>query len=532
MRIRRQEGRLRLGVLVAVAAAFGVLVSTPLGSGADGSSTATSAPVADLYVRADRPTQNFGKASRLVIAGRPVSVAYLRFRAAVPPGRTVTRAKLRLFASAKAAAAITVHRVGSARWGESTTTYANAPAVGPGAAVPGAVRRGGGYITVDVTSLVGRGGLVSLAVRGSSTAPVSLRSRESASGQPRLLVVTSSKGVGAVSLAPPATQAPAPAPSPSPSPAVTTTTPSGASGGTGGGGGGGGSGGGGSGGGVSLGKPCGTVSAPPVRIDHVIWIWMENKPYNAIIGSPSAPFENELAGACGLATNYQAITHPSLPNYIAATSGGTQGVVDNDPPASHPLDVPSIFSQVEAQGKTWRSYQENAPSNCALVSSGLYAVKHDPAAYYTGIRGDCASWDVPMGTTAGGNFLSELTNGTLPAFSFVTPDLCNGTHDCPVQTGDAWLAAWIAKIVASPTYLAGRTVVFLTWDEDDGTAADHIPMIVVNPSTPAGTRSSASFNHYSLLKTTEQLLGVTTFLGHAGDAGTSSMLSAFNLGSG
>ena len=257
---------------------------------------------------------------------------------------------------------------------------------------------------------------------------------------------------------------------------------------------------------------------------------MENKPYDAVIGSSAAPYETELAAACGLATNYNGVTHPSLPNYIAATSGSTHGITDNEPPSSHPLDVPSIFSQVKATGRTWRGYMESAPGPCPLTSNGLYVVKHDPAPYYTGIRSDCAVWDVPMGTTDGGNFLTDLTGGTLPAFSFLTPDLCNGTHDCPVSTGDAWLRSWFSKILASPTYLAGRTVIFLTWDEDDGSAANHIPLIVVSPSTVAGTRSGTRFDHYSLLKTTEQLLGITTFLGHAGDAGTSSMVSAFNLG--
>jgi phospholipase C len=257
---------------------------------------------------------------------------------------------------------------------------------------------------------------------------------------------------------------------------------------------------------------------------------MENKPYDAVIGSRSAPYENELAAGCGLATNYHAVSHPSLPNYVAATSGSTQGIADDEPPASHPLDVASIYGQVKAAGKTWREYEESAPGNCPLASVGEYAVKHDPAPYYTGIRGDCGSWDVPMGTTAGGSFLADLTAGTLAAFSFVTPDLCNDTHDCPVGTGDAWLRSWFAKILASPAYLAGKTAIFVTWDEDDGSAANRIPLIVVSPSTPPGTRSDAYFDHYSLLKTTEQLLGLGAFLGHAADPGTSSMVSAFRLG--
>ena len=278
------------------------------------------------------------------------------------------------------------------------------------------------------------------------------------------------------------------------------------------------------------GLPCGIVTAPPQRVDHVIWIFMENKPYVAVIGSPAAPFENQLAAECGLATNYHAVSHPSLSDYIAATSGDTQGIIDDAPPAAHPLAVPSIFSQVKAAGKSWRAYEESAPGPCdPSGETGTYAVGHNPAAYYTGIAADCAIWDLPMGSTSGGSFLSDLTDNSLPAFSLVTPDLCNDTHDCSVSTGDAWLSAWFAKISASPAYLSGSTVVFVAWDEDDGSNGNHVPLLVVSPSVPAGTQSGTAFDHYSLLKTTEQLLGLS-YLGHAGDSGTASMSSAFNLG--
>ena len=66
---------------------------------------------------------------------------------------------------------------------------------------------------------------------------------------------------------------------------------------------------------------------------HVIWVWMENQPYSNIIGSPDTPYINNLAGSCGLATNYHNISHPSLPNYIAATSGlglGSLGTFSGD----------------------------------------------------------------------------------------------------------------------------------------------------------------------------------------------------------
>src|SRR6266480_1379038 len=71
---------------------------------------------------------------------------------------------------------------------------------------------------------------------------------------------------------------------------------------------------------ASAGSPCGTqATAPSYR--HVIWIWMENHSYNSIVGSSQAPYIKSLARNCGLATNYHNISHPSLPNYVGATSG-------------------------------------------------------------------------------------------------------------------------------------------------------------------------------------------------------------------
>jgi phospholipase C len=254
---------------------------------------------------------------------------------------------------------------------------------------------------------------------------------------------------------------------------------------------------------------------------------MENHSYSQIIGSSSAPYENSLATQCGLATNYVVTTHPSLPNYIAATSGDVWGITDDNPPASHPLSVPSIYSQVKAAGLTWRDYEESAPGNCPASSSGTYAVKHDPAPYYTGIRSDCVNWDVPLGTTSAGNLVNDINAGTLPSYSFITPNLCNDMHDCSVSTGDTWLSQIVPRILAGPNYRSGDTAVIITFDE--GSGANPVMTLVLSPSTPAGVRSATAFNHYSLLKTTEEMLGIGTFLAHAGDAGTTSMRAAFGL---
>ena len=142
--------------------------------------------------------------------------------------------------------------------------------------------------------------------------------------------------------------------------------------------------------------PCGTAAAPPVY-RHVIWIWMENHSYSDIIGNTAqAPYINSLASRCGVATDYHNTTHPSLPNYLAATSGLSQpdlpvtSYLDCDVSVVCDTSAASIFGQ----GETWKSYEESMPSNCDKSNSGEYAVRHNPAVYYTKLSG-CASRDVP-----------------------------------------------------------------------------------------------------------------------------------------
>lgn len=242
---------------------------------------------------------------------------------------------------------------------------------------------------------------------------------------------------------------------------------------------------------------------------------MENKQYGQIIGSSNAPYINSLASKCGSATSMYAESHPSLPNYIAMTSGSTQGITDDSGPSSHPLNVPSIFSQLPAGAS--RSLEESMPSNCLLTDSGDYAVRHNPMAYYTTIRTDCLTDDVPLGSTP--NISAR--------FTFVTPNLCNDTHDCSVATGDTWLSSFLPQILSSSQYQSGSTAVFITWDENDGSSGNHIATLVLSPTTLVGARSGTAYNHYALLRTTEELLGITTYLGGAATA--PSMRAAFGL---
>jgi phosphatidylinositol-3-phosphatase len=244
------------------------------------------------------------------------------------------------------------------------------------------------------------------------------------------------------------------------------------------------------------------VRASVAPVQHVVWVVFENHDSSQIIGNPDAPAFNAAAQACGLATDFTAEAHPSLPNYIAMTSGGTQGISDDSGPSSHPLNVPNVFQQL---GTGWRALEEAMPSNCATSDSGNYAVRHDPAAYYTNLGGACQSQDVP---------LSDPPDISA-RFTFVTPSLCHDMHSnsCPgnndvVKQGDDWLAQWLPKFESRPEYASGHTVIFITFDENSYSGVNHVATIVVGPSTPRGYQNASPYSHYSMLLTTEQLLGL------------------------
>jgi len=279
--------------------------------------------------------------------------------------------------------------------------------------------------------------------------------------------------------------------------------------------------------------PCGTQATPPATYSHVVWIWMENHSYGKIVGSSSAPYINSLIANCGLATNYHNVSHPSLPNYIAATSGLSLGGLrrfdpDCDPTGRCTTRRPSLFSRAAG----WHAYEESMPSNCLGQDSGQYAVRHNPPPYYTRLH-DCALNDVPYT-----QLQTDLQANTLPAFAFITPNVCNDMHNCSVAQGDAWLQAEVPKLLASAAYQSGTMALFITWDEGTGGSSNdcatntsdvgcHVATIMVSPSTPKGSTSAVLFNHYSLLRTTQEMLGSRRFLGKAGRA--TSMRPAFNL---
>ena len=251
------------------------------------------------------------------------------------------------------------------------------------------------------------------------------------------------------------------------------------------------------------------AARPPQWTGTVFTIVMENKDASEIIGNAQAPYINSLAKAGAVAAGYHdSYVHPSEPNYIWMVAGENFGILnDNDPNAGNVIQSQShIADQIERAGLSWKSYQESMGAPCGLTSHGTYAVKHNPFAFFADIDG----WDgkaFQPGTRCVDHVVdysqldADLASGALPDYVFITPDLQHDMHDGSIQQGDAWLAAEVPKILASPRYQNGG-VLFLLWDEGSNNG-DNPPFIVMSPNAKPGFVSQTSYDTSSYLKTVQ-----------------------------
>jgi hypothetical protein len=250
---------------------------------------------------------------------------------------------------------------------------------------------------------------------------------------------------------------------------------------------------------LSSAAPASSGAPSPSPSSHVFVIVMENHSFSQAI---SQPYTARLAAQYALATNYHAVAHPSLPNYLALSSGSTWGIQDD---GYHSLPAGGLGEQLTQAGVSWRAYMEGMGSDC-MDSQSDYAVKHNPFAYYGGA---CPSNVVPF--TA---LQQDLAVNT-PRFVWITPDLCHDGHDCSSATADDFLRDLVPQIQASPAWKEGGRL-FITWDEDDNNSRNQVLTLVVAPQLTAHA-SNQAHDHYSLLATVEDSLGVAR-LGHAAQA--------------
>lgn len=236
------------------------------------------------------------------------------------------------------------------------------------------------------------------------------------------------------------------------------------------------------------------VSAVP-RFDHVVIVLFENTNYESIKGSSKAPYFNSLAQQGTLFTNSFGITHPSQPNYIGLFSGSQHGVTGDD---CTNLTGDNLGEQLAAAGKTFKAYSEGLPkAGSRDCKSGKYRRKHAPWASFENTAG--ANTHVPFSA-----FPTDYAK--LPDVSFVVPDMCNDMHDCSTGTGDTWLKRNLDGYVQwAKTH---NSLLITTFDEDDFRSVNQIHTVFVGDHVKAGHQSSGSINHYSVLRTLEDMHGL------------------------
>jgi hypothetical protein len=250
---------------------------------------------------------------------------------------------------------------------------------------------------------------------------------------------------------------------------------------------------------------------------HIAVIVMENEEFGDIIGSHQTPFINALARRYALARSMYAITHPSLPNYLALTAGSTFGIDSDCTDCRAPSATRSLADELSGAHLSWKAYMEDLPRPCFRgASAGEYAKKHDPFMYYPGVAQNAAQCAhvVPLTELA-----HDERSHEVPRLAWITPNLCHDMHDCAPSQGDAFLTRLVPPLLAA---LGRRGLLILTWDEgttDDRccrlAAGGHIATILAGPLAAPGARLATPVDQYSILQAIEDLLRLRRLRGAA-----------------
>ena len=441
---------------------------------------------ADARVYQGSPNKNYGTSSYLQVdqASRGSYRSFIRFAVSGVTG-PIQSVILRVYCTSDGTVNGPAVYLAGSNWIESGTggiSWNNQPALIGGAIANAATIATSSWVSYDVTSIVTGNGTYTFALLPESTDGARFSSREG-SQPPQLVITTSSTS----SPTPTSTSASLPTNTPTVQAAPTNTPTS-----------------------ISPPTPTAT-SVSSGAIQHVFVVLMENHAYNQVWNTSSTPYITQLGNAYARATNYYATNHPSLPNYLDLYGGDNYGITtDCLPSSSCHVNAVNLADNLEAKGLTWRGYMETMPSPCYISNSGSYAPKHNPFVYFDDIRTNttrCNSHDVPY------TYLSSdlASAATTPNYVFITPNLCNDMHDCSISTGDTWLSSNLPPILNSPACTVDKCLLILTWDEDDNSSGNHVLTVFAGSAAKTGGVASAvSYNHFSLLRTIENIFGLPT----------------------
>jgi phosphatidylinositol-3-phosphatase len=240
------------------------------------------------------------------------------------------------------------------------------------------------------------------------------------------------------------------------------------------------------------------VTPPPATgITHVVTIMEENHSISEITSS-TMPYLTSLGDTYAKAIALQAITHPSLPNYFAITSGSTQGAGSDCGSSTAGCTTPAdnIFHQLES-GAGWNQWSDAMPSNCDSSNATSYVVHHAIPPFYTDLA-TCQVNDVALDQ----NTVPPITAG----YTFITPSNDHNAHSGSLTLADQWLKTVVGQLMIDPAYTNGSTLIEITFDEGSG-GNNTVLTTFIHP-TLSGVVITQPTTHYSTLRLNEELLGL------------------------
>ncbi len=244
-----------------------------------------------------------------------------------------------------------------------------------------------------------------------------------------------------------------------------------------------------------------SVSQSAPSFNKIMIVILENANYADAIAQP---FMAKFAKSGALLSNFHALTHPSLPNYIALTAGTVAGVTSNDPVS---VRVRHIGDLLEAKGKTWKVYAQAYPGNCFLASKrGTYVRHHVPFLSFENIQKDARRCGNIVDASA---LNDDVASGALPDYSLYIPDQKNNAHDTGVAYADRWLLQTFGPLLKNSAFMKELLLV-VTFDEAGNDPSNHIYTALAGNSVLSGSVSKTPYNHDSLLRTIEDAFHLGT----------------------
>ncbi|HET9791409.1 MAG TPA: alkaline phosphatase family protein [Candidatus Angelobacter sp.] len=258
------------------------------------------------------------------------------------------------------------------------------------------------------------------------------------------------------------------------------------------------------------------VAAQVPRSNHVVVVMEENHSYSSVIGNSAMPYLNSLASHYALATQYYANTHPSIGNYLQISTGR---IITNNDGSTATVTADNMVRHLLSAAKTWKSYAEGLPSVGYIGGdTGSYTEHHNPFSYFSDVRNSSVE---RLNLVPASRFLTDVSNHTMPQFSFLVPDNANNGHNGSLAQADSWLKAHVAPLLSSAAFQQDGILIILfdeSFSSDTAHGGGHVAAVVVGPHVKRGFRSTAFYQHQSVLRTVLQALGVGSYPGAAASA--------------